>query len=284
MTTRTTTRPPTPDAFPAAPSQLSVFWTIWVRGVADKRTVIGVLTFYALAFGAGIGALWIALEDVFADLDFPAAFDAILGSAPINTPAGWVNAEMLSIVGPGFLIAAALVSASAATAGEEQHRTLGLVLSTGTSRTTFLAAKTAAVLTHVLVVAAGMFGGLLLGNLFGDLGLGVGAMLVATVWMVLITLVYAAIALTVGILTGRTRTTAAVTGGIAVLSLVLALFLPIKASLAEWAKLNLWYPYSGNVALVDGIDWGLAAVMVGTTVVVSAIGFIGIRRREDLRG
>ena len=284
MTTTNTTRPQTPATSAAAPSQLFVFRTVWARGVADKKTVIGVLTFYALAFGAGIGALWIALEDVFADLDFPAAFDSILGAAPINTPAGWVNAEMLSVVGPGFLIAAALISAGAATAGEEQQRTLGLVLSTGTSRTTFLAAKTAAVLTHVLIVAAGMFGGLLLGNLFGDLGLGVGALLVAVVWMVLFALVYAAIALTTGILTGNTRTTTAVTAGTAAVSLVLALFLPIKASLTGWAKINLWYPYSGNVAIVDGIDVGLAAVMVITTVVVSAVGFIGIRRRGDLRG
>ena len=280
--TTTTTRART--ATPAAPSQLSLFRTIWARAVADKATVIGVLTVYGLAFGAGVGALWIALEDVFADLEFPAAFDAILGDAPITTAAGWINAEMLSVVGPGFLIAAALISASAATAGEEQRRTLGLVLSTGATRTTFLAAKTAAVLTHVLVAATGMFGGLLLGNLIGDLGIAVGAILVAVVWMVLITLVYAAIALTVGILTGSTRTTMAVTAGIAAVSLVLALFLPIKASLAEWGKVNLWYPYSGNVAIVDGIDWGLAALMVGVTVVVSAVGFIGFRRRQDLGG
>ncbi|MGA8980243.1 MAG: ABC transporter permease [Pedococcus sp.] len=279
----TTARPQAPTA-PSAPSRLSVLRTIWARGVADKATVIGVLTFYALAFGAGVGALWIPLKDVFADLVFPAAFDAILGGAPINTPAGWVNAELLSMVGPGLLIAAALISATAATAGEEQRHTLALVLSTGVSRSTFLAAKTAAVLTHVLVVAAGMVGGLVLGNLFGDLGLGVGAMLLATLWMVLIALVYAAIALTVGTLTGDTRTTMAATAGIAAVSVVLALFLPIKASLAEWAKINLWYPYSGNVAIVDGIDWGLAAVMVTVTVVVSAIGFLGIRRRGDLRG
>lgn len=278
-----TTRPQTPTPS-TAPSQLSVFRTIWARAVADKATLVGVLTFYAVAFGAVVGALWIALEDVFADLTLPDAFDTILGDAPITTPAGWVNAEMLSMVGPGFLIATALISASAATAGEEQRRTLGLVLSTGTTRTTFLAAKTAAVLTHVVIVAAGIFGGLVLGNLIGDMGLETGAMLTSVVWMVLIALVYGAMALTVGILTGNTRTTMAVTAGVAAVSLVLALFLPMAQSLADWGKINLWYPYSGNLAIVDGFDWGLAAIMIGITVLVSAAGFVGFRRRGDLGG
>lgn len=282
----TTTRPtPTPvEPAPTTPSQWSIFRTIWGRATADKTTIIGVLAFYALAFGAGIGALWLALEDVFADIDLPSAFDTILGGAPINTPAGWINGEMLSIVGPGFLIATALISASAATAGEEQRRTLGLVLATGATRTTFLAAKTAAVLTHVAIVALAMFLGMLAGNAIGSMGLPVRDLAIASAWMVPIALLYGVTALTVGALTGDTKVTMAVTAGIAAVSLVASLFLPLVESLSDVAKINLWYPYSGNVAIVDGWDWGLAAITISITLVVSAAGLIGFGRRKDLRG
>lgn len=274
-----------PSATPsAAPSQLSIGATIWLRAVTDKSTVIGVIAGYALALGVGVGALWPPLRDVFADIQLPAAFDGLLGGLPLDSPEGWVNAELLSMMAPGFLIAAAVVSAGAATAGEEQGRTLGLTLAAGAGRSTFLAAKTAAVLTHVLVVAAGVFFGMLAGSAIGDMGLGVGPLLDATGWAVLVAVMYAAIALTVGALTGDKRLATAVTGGIAAVSFVLSVFLPLSESLQGWAKVNLWYPYSGNVAIANGIDAGLAAVMLVIAVGVLVVGFTGFRRRRVLRG
>ncbi|MDN5763668.1 MAG: hypothetical protein L0H41_15300 [Microlunatus sp.] len=284
MTTTNTTSTTQAPAPAKEPSQLSIARSIWARAVADKATVVGVLAFYGLAIGAGVGALWPPLRDVFADLSLPAAFDSLLGGVPLNTPAGWVNAEMMSIMAPGFLIAAAMISAGAATAGEEQGRTLGLVLSTGASRTTFLAAKSAAVLTHVLIVALGMFLGLLAGNAIGGMGLSVTAMIEATLWMIPIALMYAAIALTVGALTGDKRLTISLTAGIAAVSFVLSVLLPMSQSLSGWAKINLWYPYSANVALIDGIDWGLAALTIAIAAAVSAVGFIGFQHRSNLRG
>jgi ABC-2 type transport system permease protein len=96
-------------------------------------------------------------------------------------------------------------------------------------------------------------------------------------------LLYGALALTVGILTGDKRLTIAITAGIAGLSFVLSVFLPLADSLKTLAKINLWYPHSANVALVNGIDPGYAAVLAGTTIVISTIGFLVLPRR-DLRG
>ncbi len=262
------------------------FTTIWARAVQDKLVLVSVLAFYGLAIGAGVGALWPPLRDTFADLarNLPAAFDQILGGVSLATPEGWLNAEMLSILAPGFLIAAAIISAGAATAGEEQARTLGLVLSSGVGRTTFLAAKTAAVVTHLLLVSVAMFLGMVIGNVIGDMGIGIGALASSTLWVFLFGLMYAAIALTLGALLGDRRLSSAITAGIAAVSFVLAVFLPLNESLTGWARVNLWYPYSGNVAVLDGVDGGLAGIMIGIAVLVTVVGFLGFRRRTDLRG
>ena len=74
-----------------------------------------------------------------------------------------------------------------------------------------------------------------------------------------------------------------ISAAIAGLSFVLAVFLPMNESLAWLAKLNFWYPYSANPALVHGIDGGFAAVLAACVVAISAVGFV-IFPRRDLRG
>jgi len=285
MTTTTATTPGRPPATGPVVSQWTIGRTIGAHAVADRATIVGVLSFYSLAMGAGVGALWPPLKKTFASLsaNLPAAFDQILGSVSMGTPAGWVNAEMMSVVAPGFLVAMAILSAGAATAGEEQARTLALVLATPASRTTFLAAKTAAMVAHVLIVSVAILTGLVIGNQIGHMEIGVGLLLAATVQATLVGLVFGAIALTLGAVGTDRRQTTTISAGIAGLSFVLAVFLPMNESLAWLAKLNFWYPYSANVALVHGIDGGLAAVLATCTVAVSAVGFV-IFPRRDLRG
>jgi ABC-2 type transport system permease protein len=285
MTTTTSTTPgrlPTP--VPAV-SQWTIGRTIGARAVADRATIVGVLSFYSLAMGAGVGALWPPLKNTFASLSasLPAAFDRLLGNVSMATPAGWVNAEMMSLVAPGFLISMAILSAGAATAGEEQARTLALVLATSSSRTTFLAAKTAAMVAHVLIVSGAMFTGLVIGNVIGHMGIGVGLLVAATAQATLVGMVFGAIALTIGAAGLDRRQTMTISAAIAGLSFLLAVFLPMNESLAWLAKLNFWYPYSANPALVHGIDGGFAAVLAACVVAISAVGFV-IFPRRDLRG
>lgn len=282
MTPRTSTtadhRAGTPDRAP---------WrTTYRRAVAEKGAVTGVLAFFALATAVGVGALWLPLQDTFATVaeDLPAGFDALLGGMSIATPTGWLHAELLSIMGPGFLIAAAMISGAAATAEEEQARTLGLVLSTGITRTTFLLAKAAAVITHVLVVAVALFLGMLLAVLIGDLGIAATDLLAATVMAVLVALVYGALTLALGVVTADKRLTLAITGGAFAVSFVMAGFLGFDDSLVWLSKLNLWYPYLAAPALDGGIDAGFAAIMVGLTLGFGGLALVAFRHRGDLRG
>jgi ABC-2 type transport system permease protein len=278
-----------PDRRPAAPARAAGPWTIaatiWTRAVADLTTIVGVLSFYGLALGVAVGALWPPLKKTFASLSaaMPVAIDRILGNLSMASPAGWMNAEMISIMAPGFLVAIAVISAGRAIAGEERARTMGLVLSTSASRTTFLAAKTAAMAAHVLIVSVALFIGLLIGDGIGHMGIRVGLLLAATVQMTLVGLLFGAIALTIGAAGADRRATMTISAALAGVSYVLAVFLPMDASLAWLAKLNFWYPYSANIALVHGIDGGLAAVLAVSAVVISAVGFV-IFPRRDLRG
>lgn len=277
---------PKPARHAASLSRPAIWRTIYLRAVADKTTLVGILAFYSLAVAVGVGALWLPLEDTFADIaeDFPAGFDTLLGGLSIATPAGWMHAELLSMIGPGFLIATAMISAVSATAGEEQAGTLSLVLSTPTPRTTFLFAKATATLTHVLVVATALFAGMLLANLVGSLDISITAFLTATLNMVLIGLVFGAITLTLGAVTADKRLTLAITGALLAVSFIAANFLGLNEDLEWLSKLNFWYPYVASSPLADGMDWGLAATMAALTIGIGAIAFLIFPRRSNLQG
>lgn len=271
---------------PAPALNRSIWRTVYVRAVADKAVIVGALAFYGFAIAVGVGALWLPLQDTFATIaaDLPAGFDAVLGGLSIATPVGWMHAELMSILGPGFLIATALISAAAATAGEEQARTMGLVLSTGAPRTTFLAAKATAMITHVLIVGAAIFAGMVVANPIGDLGIEVPKMLAATAQMVLIALVYGAMTLAIGAVTADKRLSLAIPGALFAISFVAASFLGMVEELEWLSKLNFWYPYSANAALADGMHWGYTALMGGLAVGIGAIAFIAFPRRGNLQG
>ena len=264
----------------------AVWRTLYFRAVTDKSTLVGALAVYGLAVAVGVGALWPPLKNTFAAIadSIPAGLNTLLGGLSIATPEGWMHAELMSMMGPGFLIATAMISAASATAGEEQARTLGLVLSTATPRSTFLFAKAAATCTHVLIVGAALFAGMLIANPVGNLAISVANLLAATLIMVLVALVFGAIALTLGVITGDRRLTLAVTGAMAGVSFVAANFLGLNEHLIWLSKLNPWYPYAASSPLANGIDGGLAAVMAGLTLGIGAVAFLVFSRRGDLRG
>lgn len=71
-----------------------------------------------------------------------------------TTGAGFLNAEMFSMMVPLVLIAIACTGAAAATAGEEERGTADVLLSLPISRGRVLAAKVLATVIAVLLVAA----------------------------------------------------------------------------------------------------------------------------------
>lgn len=264
----------------------SMWKTVYARAAAEKSTVVAVLSVYGFLIAIGMGALWLPLKDTLESVaaDLPAAFDSVLSGLSIGTPVGWVNAELLSIVGPGFLIAAAMISAVSATAAEEQDRTLGLALSTGVPRSTFFAAKTAAVVTNVVVVGTAILAGMFAANAIWDLGLRTSHMVAATVAMVLIALVYGSLTLLVGALTGDKRMSLAIPGAVLAVSFISSSFLGLIDGLEWLSKLNFWYPYLADTSLATGIDWGFTSVMALLATSITAVAFIAFTRRADLRG
>lgn len=251
----------------------------------DRLPLAAVVSVIVAGLSIVTGSLWPPLRRTFADL--PASvndtLNTVLAGADLTTPAGWMSAEVLSLVAPFGIIAVAVISITRAIPGEEQDKTLGMLLSLPVSRITFLLAKTTAMMAHVLIVVAGLATGLVVASQVGDLGLAARGILGACVHLASLGLFFGGLAALVGAVTGDRRISAAVSAGVAGLAFALNAFLPLSDALANGARISPWYYFAASDPLVTGADVTDVTVLAAGALVLTAAAVGGLSRR-DLRG
>ncbi|RVW01798.1 ABC transporter permease subunit [Rhodococcus spongiicola] len=255
------------------------------KAIADRMTLSVVIGGLMVAMGLMVGALWPPLKDAFADI--PTALTDTLArafaGADLTSPAGWVNAELMSIVAPAGAIAIAVISAVRATAGEEQDKTLGTLLGAPVGRIPFLLAKIDAMIVHVLVVCSFLTVGLIAGNMIGDLNLTAAGIFGAAVHTALLGILFGMIGLALGAGTGSRRVATSATSGLAALAFAVSVFLPLSDALAGGAKISPWYYYTASNPLVNGPDWTHLLILAAAALIIGVIA-AGVFERRDLRG
>lgn len=261
------------------------FAALLARAVADRIVLAGLVGALMIALGLMVGALWPSLQHTFADLtkQLPEAFRAIWGGASLATPVGWVDAELISAVAPIGAIAVGVVSAARAVAGEEEAKTMGVLLAMPVPRTTFLAAKIVAMAGHVVVVGVAVYAGLIAGTLVGDMGLSVVGMLAASASVVALGIFFGTVGVLIAAITGNRRLSTAATAGLAVLAFAVANFFPLSHFLASAAKLSPWYYFASSTPLANGFSWAHLLVLAAAALAVSALS-VAVFTRRDLRG
>ncbi len=262
-----------------------MIWTLLTKAITDRLWLTVIVGALMIGMGAMVGALWPSMRDTFADIS-SGLLDGIVKAMPgadLTTAIGWVNTELMSMVAPAAAITVAVISAARATAGEEEAKTLGVVLSAPVGRLTFLSVKAAAMVIHVLIVGAFLAAGLIVGDLIGNLGLTDTGILGATAQTVLLGIVFGMLALLIGAGTGNRRLTTAITGALAALGFAMYIFLPLSDSLAEGAKLSPWYYFSAANPLLNGADPGHLVFLIVIAALPAAVAAVVFRLR-DLRG
>lgn len=268
-----------------APSTLAVGAEVVRQALGERRTTVAVFSAVMIGMSLMVGGMWPSMQDTLAEMAevLPPAFDAMMAGADLGTATGWVNAELFSMVAPGCLIAVAIISAVRSTAGEEDSKTLGMLLGAPVGRSTFLAAKAVAMLLHVALVGVAAVVGLLLADLVGGLGLDLGGILSLVLHTCLLAALFGAVALALGAGTGSRRIAYAGAAGLATAAFLAAGFLPLVDSLAGGAELSPWSWFNSTDPLVNGVDPAHAALLAGFTAAVLLLAVLGFRRR-DLTG
>jgi ABC-type transport system involved in multi-copper enzyme maturation permease subunit len=249
-------------------------WLLW--------TIIATVALWAAA------ALYVWIMTIAGDEymtlmdDMPEAFTNIYGQHD-GTPAGLAMSGVFSVMGPLILLAYAIGLGSSAAVGEEEARTLPILLSNPLRRRTVLLTKTTvATIGLVIIMALTWLGVEATGLIFG-MDLSDQAVLATSIQLLGMVLFFGALALGVSAWRGSSALGIGVAAGLAVVSYFVTTLLPVVEDLAEVARLTPWYLFSGADSLSQGLDPILLAIAV-----ILAIALVGgatyTFERRDLKG
>ena len=200
--------------------------------------------------------------------------------ADLLSPAGFVNARVNASIGSVVLAVFAISLGTSAIAGEEDRRTMDLILATPTPRQRIVLARFGAMVTLVAMVAAGIALVMIVANPIVDLGFSIGEILASNIELALAALVFGSLALAVGGLTGQRGLTIGIAAGVTVATF----FINGLAQLVEWLqgpqKLTPFYWLQRSDPLSNGLSLEDTTIMLVVIIVFLGVAIWGFDRRD----
>ncbi len=260
---------------------------IWIKTASEHQGLL-IITAYLMFFVMGLlmGPLYGLMDQTLLSYtdQFPEELWAFVGAGggSMSTAEGFYEAETYGLMVPISVIVVTAVIGSRALAGEEQNRTMGLLLANPIKRSRVVLEKFLAMVVYALAVGFATFAGVWLGSLAGGLGIDPLNIAAASVLGTLVGLVFGSLSLALSAATGRVRVAVFGTVGAALAFHLVNSFASLNDNLAAWAKVSPFAYYLNTHPLKTGMDWGNAAVLAGLSAVLVGSAVVLFQRR-DLR-
>ncbi len=258
---------------------------VWIKTASDHQGLLFVTAVVMFGLmGVVIGPMYNLLDEALATFtdEFPEVLLALFGGGDVSTAEGWYQVETFGLMAPIAVMVVTVAIGARALAGEEERRTMGLLLANPISRTRVVLEKAAAMIMYALVVGFATFAGVVAGSLLGNLGMSVGNIAATCLLVTLVGLVFGALALAVSAATGRVRVAIFVSIGAALAFHVLNALATINEGLSGYDRISPFAYYLNSDPLANGMHWGHGAVLAGLTAGLVALSVLLFRRR-DLR-
>lgn len=209
---------------------------------------------------------------------FTAGAGGDLSSGP-----GYIYMELLSFMAPTLLLVYVIGAGTQAIAGEEERRTLDLLLATSLTRQKLLLQKAFAIATGTVVLAAAMGLAIVAFGAAADMGLATVNVVASMLHLTLLAMVFAALTLFMGAATGRVVPTRAVPAAVAVVAYLVNGFGASVSWLSPLRKFSPFFQYVGHDPIRHGVSW-LAIAVALATVGVLLLGALRVFVRRDISG
>ena len=212
----------------------------------------------------------------------PQAMRALFAAAgaDMSTPVGYIQVELMSFMGPMLLLIYAITAGASAIAGEEDRHTLDMLLANPVSRTRIVLEKLATMTVGTLALAAVLGVALVVEGALADMNLPPAKIAAAMVHMGLLALVFGALALAIGAVTGHAALSRGVPAVVAVLAYIVNGLAPVVSWMEPMQRYSPFFQYNGNDPLRNGLSWVAVAVAVLTVAALGAAAVAGFRRRD----
>ena len=257
---------------------------IWLKTTSEHQGLLIVTALIIFVFAVTIGPLYTLLDEELKDFtdQLPDALLAMVGNADLGTPEGFYQTENFSLTLPIALMLVTVVIGSQGLAGEEQRRTMGLLLANPIPRSRVVLEKTAAMLLYAGVLGLVTFFGTVLGSLLAGLDMSTANIASTSLLLMLLGLVFGACSLALSAATGSVRIATYGTAGLALGLYLMNSFLPLTEGLEGLARFSPFHYYLDSNPLTNGMAWldaGLLAAL--STFLIGAS--VWLFDRRDLR-
>lgn len=255
---------------------------LWLRRTSTLVWTVSVISLVALvvAFYPQVRDDT-SLDSLYANLS-PSA-QALLGGSDLTSPAGYLNTQLFAFFLPAVLLVFGLARGAASIAGEEEERTLDLLLAQPIERRSAYLQKSASVAVGVAALTTGAWSVLAVSNSAVQFDVPIANITAVSVQMGLfcLALSFAAQAIAAG--TGRRVYGTSVVAGYVVVSYVIYGLAETVSWLRTARPLTLWRWYLLDDPLGEGFSWPAVGVLTATSMVGLLTGVMLFERR-DLRG
>ena len=200
----------------------------------------------------------------------------------ITTGPGYLNAEMFGFMVPVLVIIFAVSLGAAAIAGEEDKRTMELLLSEPVSRQRVLLEKYAFLLAANAMLGVVLWLSLAVGAVAVGMDVGMFKLAEATISSALLGLTFGSLAFAIGAFTGNRGLSVGVSAGAAAASYVINTLAAIVDFLEPAKWLSPFFYYNDNVPIANGLDPLHLSLLLVVIAVPAIAGYLAFLRR-DLR-
>jgi len=259
---------------------------IAVKTASESQGLLTVTAGIVFYMGVLIPILFNFIPEDFVNIfaTFPDALIVMIGGVDMSTPAGFVTGEIFSLTAPIAIIVLLASMGARALAGEEEDHTMGLLMANPVSRSEVVLKKVSAMVGMAFVfcvaTALGTWGGVLLG---GQDEISVEGIVAISVLLTLFGLVFGGVSLLFSAMTGKRSAATWAATGLALATWVMYTFLTLSESTEWMTQLSPFQWYLGSDPLVNGMDWGGSALLLGLFAVL-VIASIPLFKGRDLRG
>lgn len=213
--------------------------------------------------------------------NLPEAIRGFLGeAADFVSPEGYLQAELFSFVVPLMLLIYAIGAGARATAGEEEARTLDMLLSTPIRRRRVVADKFLAMISGAGGLTLVLWLSLVLLGPLWDLELDVGNAAAASAASFLLAVAFGSVALAIGCAGGRKGLAISVTSALGFATYIVNALAPSVEALEPFQRLSPFYYYAGETPLVNGLAASDVLVLVGIAAAFFLLSLVTFERRD----
>lgn len=211
---------------------------------------------------------------------YPHALRTLFGLADYTSGPGFLRAEIFTLTGPALFVIFAVLWGSDLTAGEEERRTIDILLANPVSRRRVVLEKWGAMVAGIVLVAASLAVVLVLGGLAVKLHVGLRVLSAEVVAVALLAVLFGTLGLALGGATGHRGLARGVTALVAVAAYLLSSLPELVSWLAPVRPISPWYHALGVDPLTTGYRPLHLLVVLGCIGVCLAVALVTFDRRD----